>query len=141
MSANPNYDQDSIIKTLEKVRIVLREYMPIREYDTYTELCDAIEILSSRRDSERQRYQDKAEYHRENTRKWREKNKDWNKTYQKQWIGKSCHCPEKNMDNWVIVGKARKLKPNSPQTFSVKCNVCCAQWKTKAKYCKELKEK
>jgi hypothetical protein len=140
MLANLGYDQDSIIETLEKVRAVFREHMPLREYDTYAELCDVIETLSSRRDGERQRYQDKAVYHREITRKWREDNKERNKAYRKQWSGNPCQCQEKNMDNWRIVGKAKQLKPDSPKTYSVKCNACGAQWKTKAKYCRKLKE-
>lgn len=141
MPANPNYDQDYIIETLERVRIVLREYMPIREYDLYAELCSIIETLSSRRDNERKRYQDKAVYHRENTRKWRENNKERNTTYQKQWLGKPCQCQEKDMNNWHIIGKAKQLKPNIPQAYSVKCNACGAQWKTRAKYCLELEKK
>jgi hypothetical protein len=140
MPANPSYDQDSIIETLERVRIVLREYMPLREYSLYVELCDVIKTLSSRRDSERRRYQNKAEYHREYTRKWREDNRERNEAYQKQYYGKPCQCPERNMYNWCIVGKAKQLKPDSIQTYSIKCKACGAQWKTKAKYCKELKE-
>jgi len=73
------------IETLGKIALAIREYFPIKEYDLYMEYIGVYESLKAKNDSEKQRYQDKAEYHRETSRKWRQDNKERHKEYQKKW--------------------------------------------------------
>jgi hypothetical protein len=44
--------------------------------------------MKAKNDGQKQRYQDKAEYHRENTRQWRQNNKDKHYAYQKAYRDK-----------------------------------------------------
>jgi len=137
---------DSIVESLNKVTIALERYLPIGEYALYQEYIVAFDSLVAKRDKQKQSYQNKAEYHRNITKKWRHNNKERNAIYQKQYyannpIPKACHCEDKNKDNWYVVGKVKKRgQGNAPQTYIVKYDVCEARWKTKAKYCKELRQ-
>jgi hypothetical protein len=138
MPENPVYDQDAIIETINKTITAFRQHLPLTEYDLYAELLRVRDILTVRRDAGRQKYQQKADYHRENTKQWRKDNHERNKAYQEKWKGKHCQCPNKNMDNWHVVGKSIKRK-STPTAYLVKCIVCNSQWRTRAGYCEKLK--
>ena len=76
------------IETLGRIALALKEYFPIKEYGLYTEYMGVYESLKAQNDLEKQRYQEKAEYHREVTRKWRQDNKERNSAYQKEYYAK-----------------------------------------------------
>jgi hypothetical protein len=76
------------IEVLERTAQALRKYLPVGEYDVYKDFLDVCERLKAKNDSEKQRYRDKAEYHREFTKKWRRDNKERHGAYQKQYYEK-----------------------------------------------------
>jgi hypothetical protein len=76
------------IEVLERTAQALRKYLPVGEYDVYKDFLDVCERLKAKNDSEKQRYRNKAEYHRGFTRKWRQDNKERCEAYQKQYYEK-----------------------------------------------------
>ena len=130
--------QEELLKSFRKIIPLLKRYLPINEYAAYEEFLKTCDLLAARVDKQKQGYQDKAEYHREISRKWREDNKEVNATYMKRYYGKACHCEEKDKCNWHIIGIARKNKLSSSQTYLVKCDICLAEWRTKAAYCQDI---
>jgi len=73
---------------LGEIAAILREYIPLKEYDLYAKYLAYYERMKDQNDKQKQHYQDNAEYHRENTRKWRQENKDRNYAYQKEYLAK-----------------------------------------------------
>ena len=138
---NAVYNQDAIIETIDEAIIIFRKYMPLSEYDLYVKLLGVRDTLTARRDAERQRYQDKADYHRKTSQQWRKDNKEHAKAYHDKWNGTPCKCPDKDMGNWRIIGSSKQKNPETPKpAYLVKCVACGSQWRTKAKYCRNLKD-
>jgi hypothetical protein len=77
--------KNSDIETLEAVFKALRQYLPLGEYDLYAAYKSVFERLKAKNNTEKQKYQEKAEYHRETTRKWRRDNKERHSAYQKKY--------------------------------------------------------
>jgi len=80
--------RDTEIFTLANVATALEEYLPVKKYDLYKEYLTIFEALLAKHDKQKQRYMDKAEYHRENSRKWRQENKEKHYAYQKEYLAK-----------------------------------------------------
>jgi len=77
--------KDADLEIIGDAVSLLREYMPLREYDRYAVFLDFYERMKTKNEQQKLRYQDKAEYHRENTRKWRQDNKEKHYAYQKSY--------------------------------------------------------
>jgi len=77
--------KNSDIEVLGKVAFLLGKYLPTAEYDLFKEYLRIYEWLKTKNDKEKQRYNDKAEYHREATKKWRQENADKNRDYQRNY--------------------------------------------------------
>ena len=80
--------RDSEIFTLANVATALEEYLPVKKCDLYKEYLTIFEALLAKHDKQKQRYMDKAEYHRESTRQWRQNNKEKNREYQREYARK-----------------------------------------------------
>jgi hypothetical protein len=76
------------IEVLDNVISAMEKYFPIREIGLFNQCVDILERLKAIDAKSKQRYQDKAEYHREATRKWRQDNKAKHAAYQKQYSAK-----------------------------------------------------
>lgn len=50
--------------------------------------------------------------------------------------GKVCSCKEKDKSNWTLIGYTKGKSIGGV----VQCDICNAQWNTKAKYINELKK-
>ena len=134
------YGLESLVERLGKMIPILAKHLPISEYPLFQEFLDVHNSLAFKMGKGKQRYQDNAEFYRQNTRNWRKENPDKAKAYQDQWRGKPCQCEEKDRRNWYIFGRVKKKKPSSPQNYEVICDICGASWKTRAKFCAELSE-
>jgi len=130
---------DEIAEAVGKMIPIMKKYLPVGEYEVYRDFIEAHKSLVARKEQQRQSYRNKAEYHRELTKKWREDNAERNKAYQKSWVGKACTCEEKDNRNWRVVGLIKKRKPSTRQTYSLECDICGAKWKSKALYCMDLR--
>jgi len=80
--------KNSDIETMGKLALALIKYLPESEYALLKEYLGVYERLKAKNDSQKQRYQDKAEYHRETTRQWRQDNKERNRAYQREYAKK-----------------------------------------------------
>ncbi len=77
--------KNTYVETLGKVAFALEKHLPIAEYELFMEYLGVYEALKAKNDREKQNYQEKAEYYREATRKWRQDNKERHEAYQKSW--------------------------------------------------------
>ena len=77
--------RDSDIETMDKLTAALEKYLPISEYELFTEYLGVYDYLKAKRERQRENYQKKAEYHRENSKKWRKENKERHEAYQKKY--------------------------------------------------------
>jgi len=134
MPITTKFDQDAIIETIKKTISALEQYLPPGENELYEELLFVYNTLASRRDAEREKYKDKADYHKEHSRQWRKNNKERLKEHSKNYNGKPCTCSDKNIDNWYIIGA-----PSNSLKKLIRCKICGSQWRTSAKYCIKLK--
>jgi hypothetical protein len=131
---------DEIAKAVGRMIPIMKKYLPVGEYEAYRDFLEAYKSLVARKEQMRQSYQDKAKYHRESTKKWREDNAEKNKAYQQNWLGRACTCEEKDRRNWCVIGLVKKIKPSARQTYSLECDICGAKWKSRASFCAELRQ-
>jgi hypothetical protein len=75
----------SDVETLNKVPAALGAFLPINELALYNEYEAVCKFLTDKNTKEKQAYQDKAEYHREVTRKWRRDNVERSRAYQREY--------------------------------------------------------
>jgi len=80
--------KDADIEILGEINEIFRKHVPLSEYDVYTRFMDFYERMKAQNDLQKQQYQEKAEYHREKTRRWRQDNKERNKEYQREYAKK-----------------------------------------------------
>jgi len=77
--------KNSDIETMGKIVFALGKYLPSTEFELFKEYLNVYERLKAKNDQEKQRYQEKAEFHRETSRQWRKDNKERNNQYQKDY--------------------------------------------------------
>lgn len=75
--------KNSDVATMKKVLDALEKYLPPEEKSLLDEYSGVFERFNAKNDREKAAYQDKAEYHREYTRSWKEKNPDKQKQYER----------------------------------------------------------
>jgi len=128
--------KNSDIETLGKVALALKEYLPIGEiklsvgevnitltvenapeHDLYNEFLSVYEGLKVKNDKRNKGYQEKAEYHREATRKWRQENKERYKAYQKEWSKNKKKRKPMNYPKKLIKTLKGCLRPKSLTAF------------------------
>lgn len=132
---------DDIAEIIGRIIPIMRKYLCVDDYEAYIDFLEAHESLLARVEKQRNQYQDKAEYYRANTKKWRKDNAERHKAYQDAWKGKPCICEEKDTHNWCVTSLVKRRKPNTPQKYTVECDICGAKWKSTASYCAELRQK
>jgi hypothetical protein len=86
------------IEILEETIAILRKHIPLSEYDAYARFLDYYERMKAKNDAQKQQYQDKADYHRETSRKWRQDNKEKHYAYQKEYNAKKRAAEIGNVD-------------------------------------------
>jgi hypothetical protein len=69
------------IEILGKAAYALGKYLPETEFALFKDYLRVYESLKAKNDNEKQRYQEKAEYHRAITKKWREENPEKQKRH------------------------------------------------------------
>lgn len=73
------------IEILEKVAGELENYLPCCKATLLSDFLDLYARLKSKNDKEKQNYQDKAQYYRDFTKKWKEANPDKQKQYSREF--------------------------------------------------------
>ena len=66
--------RDSDIETLDKIADALEKYLPISEYELFTDYLVVYEYVKDKRERQKASYQKNADYHREFSKKWRRDN-------------------------------------------------------------------
>lgn len=79
--------RNSDIDTLKRVKDVL-EICVSQGQELLSEYTSLYERLKEKNDNEKQRYQDKAEYHRTYSRKWRSENPEKQKRYSEDYLAR-----------------------------------------------------
>jgi tRNA A22 N-methylase len=72
------------IEILGKVAYALGKYLPESEFGLFKDYLRVYELLKARDNKQKQRYQEKAEYHRRVTQKWREENPEKQKEHSRK---------------------------------------------------------
>ena len=115
--------KDADLEIIRDAVSLLREHMPLREYDRYAAVLDFYERMKAKNEQQKMRYQNKAEYHRENTRKWRQDNKEKHYAYQKNYRDKKTPKKSKltraNRLRKFLMPHSRKITPET--TVPVAC--------------------
>ena len=90
------------IEILSKVVYALGKYLPETEFVLFKDYLRVYERLKAKNDNEKRRYQEKADYHRRTTQKWRKDNPEKQKEHQLKYQAKKRH--EKEMKNSQFAG-------------------------------------
>ena len=78
--------RNSDIETLGRVLDALKKYLPAKEKKILMEYSEVYTNLKTKNDKEKQAYRDKAEYYRDYSHGWKQKNPEKQRQYNEDYI-------------------------------------------------------